>query len=196
MELAKAIDNRHSIREFEEKKVSKKLIKELIESGTKSPSACNRQPWIFYCVDSKEKRNQIAKLLKETLKVFKKDIDAKPTLIRKVTQNFYSNLGGAQNIIFIFREKKKNDALHIKPNDFASIACCAENIMLKAVELGLGSCWVGSFKDPKTEKKLSKLIRAKTKEELVCSLIIGYPKKDSKVLKREKRNLGEIINFV
>jgi nitroreductase len=196
MELEKAIIGRKSVRSFEEKKVPRKLLKKLIATAVNAPSSCNRQPWIFYVVDSTKKRNAIALILRETLSDLESQIIKKSVKIQKVLYNFYDDLGGAQNIIFIYRKKIKSEPAYVLPGDIASIACAAENIMLSAVQEGLGTCWVGSFKGPIVEKKLSKILSIQKNDELVASIVIGYPSKDFKPLKRTKKKVSEILNFV
>lgn len=68
--------------------------------------------------------------------------------------------------------------------------------MLSATNKGLGSCWIGSFKEPKTENKLKQILKTNQNEELVASLLIGYPKEDFKPIKRKKKQLSEILKFV
>jgi len=196
MELSKAIQKRHSVRSFEKKKVPRSVLKSLIKSAIKAPSASNRQPWIFYVVETAAKRDEIAQVLSDTLNVFKKDIEKKPKKIQTVMCEFYSNLGEAQNLIFAFRKKNKNESPHIYPNDIASISCAFENVMLSAVEKGFGTCWVGSFKDPKAEAKLKNILSIPKDEDLVASLVIGYPAKDFKPLKRRKKKMSEVLKFV
>ena len=77
MKLQLAIDKRCSVRKFREKKVPKTIIKKLITNGIKAPNACNKQPWIFYCVDSKKKRNEISELLSDIYSEFHKSKSAK-----------------------------------------------------------------------------------------------------------------------
>jgi nitroreductase len=196
MELKEAINKRHSIREYETKKIPKNILKELILNASKAPSASNRQPWKFYCISSYKKREIIAGYLKEMLKILKKDVNSKPKNLQKIIRNFYSNMGNCPHIIFIFREAKNKEESHIFPNDIASISCAVENLMLSAVEKGLGTCWIGSFKELKTEKKIKKLLNTPKNYELIASIIVGYPKKGYKPLIREKKKLSEILKFI
>jgi nitroreductase len=196
MEFQKVINLRHSVRSFEPKKIPKKVLIKLVENATKAPSARNGQPWIFYIVDSANKRNKVSSVLKKTLISLNYQINKKPSKLQKITIDFYNNLGGAQNIIFIYRTKNKNEKPWIYSSDLQGISCAAENLMLSAVDLGLGTCWVGSFKEEKAEKELAKILGVKKNEELVASIIIGYPSKDFKVLKRTKKKLSEVMRFV
>ena len=115
---------------------------------------------------------------------------------QKRTYDFYGDMGGAQNVIFIYRQKQKNEQSWIYPTDLQSIACAAENIMLSAVNKGLGTCWVGSFNDPTAEKKLGRILGIKKNEELLASIVIGYPAKDFTPAKIKKKKLSELTNYV
>ena len=59
MELVKAIEERRSIRKYEEKDISDDILLELIRCATLAPSGHNRQPWKFQIVRG-ELKNKIA----------------------------------------------------------------------------------------------------------------------------------------
>jgi len=196
MNLQEAITKRNSVREYERKIIPKKILIELIKDASKAPSAKNEQNYKFYIVNSKKKRDIVAKYLKSTLKLMNKQINKLEENLKKLLINFYSDLGGAQTIIFVYRQKIKNSPEYQFPNDLAGISCAIENLMLSAVSRGLGTCWIGSFKEPQIEKNLNKLLGTKKDEELIASVLIGYPKKGYKPLIRKKKELNEIIKFV
>lgn len=195
MNLKDAINKRHSIRAYEKKAVPEKVLIELVNRAIKAPSASNRQPWKFHIVCSKKKRDMVAGYLRETLKMLRKDIENKPKKLQDVIYDFYNDLGGCQNIIFVFREKFRKEPAHLKPNDIVSISCAVENLMLTAVEKGLGTCWVGSLNGPIMNKKIIKLLNLPNNYELVAPVLIGYPKKGYKPLIRDKKSLREILKF-
>ena len=59
MELLTAINERHSIRSFEEKKVPEELLLKLADAAQKAPSASNLQAWRFLFVTDEEKREKV-----------------------------------------------------------------------------------------------------------------------------------------
>jgi nitroreductase len=63
-----------------------------------------------------------------------------------------------------------------------------EHMVLKATELGLGSCWIGWFK----EKKVRQLLQIPANIKVSALLAIGYPKSDSPS-KRTRRPLNKIL---
>ncbi|MGV8171479.1 MAG: nitroreductase family protein [Candidatus Woesearchaeota archaeon] len=197
MEFGKVIESRHSIRSFEKRKIPRAIIRKLIIAATKAPSASNRQPWTFYCVDGKKQRDEVAKLLKYMIGVvLRVDISKMNKKLKTVLNDFYEDLGGAQNIIFIYRTKEAKEAIYVKPNDIKSISCAAENLMLEAVNQGLGTCWIGTFNGKIPEKKLQKILKTNKNEELVAGIIVGYPKKGYIPLKRHKKSLNRIMKFI
>jgi nitroreductase len=70
----------------------------------------------------------------------------------------------------------------------------AENLMLSAVNKGLGTCWIGSFGD--MQKSLRKILKVPNDEELIASILVGYPEKGYIPLQREKKGFEEIAKFV
>jgi nitroreductase len=53
MDIAEAIRQRKSIRDFQSSPVSKEILKEILELATRTPSAMNTQPWEFVVVGGK-----------------------------------------------------------------------------------------------------------------------------------------------
>lgn len=49
MDLQDAINQRHSIRQFTNKPVEKKMITKIVELAQRAPSWVNSQPWQVYC---------------------------------------------------------------------------------------------------------------------------------------------------
>ena len=52
--IIKAIRERRSVRNFEEKDVDKELLEKIIQAGKYAPSAQNKQPWKFIVITNKE----------------------------------------------------------------------------------------------------------------------------------------------
>jgi nitroreductase len=65
--------------------------------------------------------------------------------------------------------------------------CCAatENILLAAVDSGLGACWVAGDKKPYVEE-VSRLLGASSGLKLVSLISLGWPKGEAKQVKSRK----------
>lgn len=149
MELEKAILERRSIRSFTEKPVEKRLLKELLKAGVWSPSAGNIQPWVFFCITN-------------------------PPQIEKIQVVSPGMLATPKAIICICSDQKK---AFEKARDFGSIyalmdcSMAAQNIMLRAYDLNLGTCAVRSF----NPAAVRDILNAPDHLQPELLVTIGYP---------------------
>ena len=118
MQLSEVMYKRRSVRNFTPEAVSSEDIDTLLKYAMSGPSACNAMPWEFYVVKNDELIHKLRKVTSYT--------------------NYESPL-----IIIVAGNKKR--ALPGNACDFWIQDCSAaiENILLGAVDLGLGTCWCG-----------------------------------------------------
>ncbi len=123
MEFLELARRRCSVRAFENRPVEAEKIARILEAGRAAPSACNNQPYRFLVLDNPE---SIAKLSKAC-----RTFGAPLAIV----------VAGDNNEAWV-RTFDAKDSLDID----ASIA--TDHMMLEAEDLGLGSCWVCSFRIP------------------------------------------------
>ncbi|MGC8911350.1 MAG: nitroreductase family protein [Nitrososphaeria archaeon] len=168
MDVFEAIEKRRSVRKYLDKEVPMKLILKVLEAGRLAPSAHNSQPWHYIIVTDSEKRKKIAE-------------SGKWAGFLKNTPVVIVGCGDPE----------------ASPNWFVvDVAISMQNMVLEATELGLGTCWVGSF-DQDTVKKL---LNIPEKYKVVALLALGYPADGieiaSKILHtlRPRKRLQEIYS--
>ena len=194
MNFQEVIDKRHSIREYEKRPVPRKILKEIIISATKAPSAANWQPWNFTIIQNKKILYKISKILCSSLKKEAEEYGKLNEKLKRTFNRFYSDFGNAPCLILVHIDMEKKRTY--RDSKLLSVAAAIENLMLSAINEELGTCWLGSVKSLKdAEKNINKLLKIKNKE-LVTGVIIGYPKKGYKPLIRKKRKLNEVLKFV
>ncbi|MBC7318763.1 nitroreductase family protein [Candidatus Bipolaricaulota bacterium] len=154
-EVLRAIRERRSIRVFRPDPIEPEKLEAILEAARWAPSGRNTQPWRFVVVESKEKREELG---------------------RVVTQ--MDMVRTAPVTIAVLRDK---DAGYDEVKDIQAIGACAQNILLAAHSLGLGACWLGRVRDPQIEK----IIGAKENEELMMLIVIGYPRERPPVRERK-----------
>jgi nitroreductase len=171
------IKNRRSIRRYSDKKVSKKIIKELIEIGKYAPSSHNRQPWSFTVVndqmvdslslDIKKWYNSVTKLSfpLSFIKEVKKSVDEMTKRVKSERDLFFYH---APCVIVIHAPNKKFF--------LQDCSCAAQNIMLAARSLGVGSCWIG-FADIvfNNNPLLKKKLKIPISHKVMATIALGYP---------------------
>jgi len=169
MEVKEAIRKRRSVRKYKDKLVTDEIIDELIEAARLAPSGNNVQPWRFYVVRNKEL------FLKN--RVFRQDFVYRAPMILVCC----SDPDGFTKVLKDFDEK--NNVIRAWRD--LSIAC--ENLVLRATELGLGTCYVGWIK----RDKIKKILNIPERYVLAYVIAIGYPDEEPKQV--EKKGKEEIV---
>ncbi len=170
MNLDEIINKRYSVRKFKQDKISEAIIKQIINAGRLAPTARNTQSQKYYIVNS----NDVKDKLKQE-QAFKHDFvyTAPSILICAVDPTPYPDP----------EERGKK---------FAIIDCTISSsfLMLKATELGLGTCYVGLI----DENKIKQILDIPEKYLIPFVIPIGYP--DIEQSERKRKPLEEFYEEV
>lgn len=182
------IYQRRSVRNFSDKEVSDEIIKEIIRAGTYAPTAVNKQPWRFVVIKNKQLIEEYDNRAKKAFLAAYKDTE-NPDMVRFVqylskpkTRIFY----GAPVLILVFASPNV-----INEHD---CALAAENMMLAAQSLGIGSCWIGLAGGLGYDIEFLKEVGVPEGHKLIAPLIFGYPAKQN--LKAPARNADVILKWI
>jgi nitroreductase len=136
MDVLDAIRQRRAIRQFKAQPVSQALLRQLVAAGTWAPSAMNGQPWCFVVVTD---AGLIAKISEESRHWILREGPALPgdgQLAGMLREPGFHIFHHAPALVVIA-------APHDLPWSIEGCTMAAENVMLAATALGLGTCWVG-----------------------------------------------------
>lgn len=199
-EFIKLIKERRSIRSYTDEKVDKELISEIIQAGRYAPSADNDQPWKFIVITKKEFIKYIASEIKsQLLSILKKKSILKYKFKELKDEKVVQLLGGAAlaKIDIIFFNAPVLVFIITKDHLFynESCSCCAQNMMLAAHSLDLGSCWIGFASVLGMRKEILKKIGVPDNYHIAAALIFGHPKEKSKKPSIRKVE-SDIINWI
>lgn len=177
MTLDEIIKNRRSIRKFKNTPVSRDNIETCIEAARLAPSACNSQSWHFTVFDEEEAKAKFCDAV--FTGIYKTSLPFKnaPVLIAVC-----ASVGG--NITTRLGQVVSGTRFYLIDQGIAG-----QNLVLKATELGLGTCWIGWF-DPKKAKKALKLPIGYKVEILIA---MGYP--DEAPSPRPRKDFIDIISY-
>jgi nitroreductase len=171
MDVLEAIKGRRSVRSFKsEKNVSEKTVQELIDAARWAPSAGNIQPWEFIIV----RKPEIKKRLSEAA-LNQSFLEQAPVVIVVCADENRSSEGYGQ----------RGRTLYCLQDTAAAI----QNIHLTAHSLGLGTCWVGAFK----EEEASKILKIPQGIRPVALIPVGYSSKFPSP--RSKRTFDETVHY-
>nr|WP_319509341.1 nitroreductase family protein [uncultured Draconibacterium sp.] len=187
MMLDEIIQNRRSIRNYQDKPVSLVTIRSIIKDSTLAPSAGNEQPWKYLVVNNKAMLDRISDECRQN---FIKRIAVNPgdpaKKYEKMLQNesfhiFYH----APAVVFIMGET------NIK-NLVADCSLAACYFMFLATEKGLGTCWV-NFATAVSNPELRNELGIPANLKIVAPIALGYPKKIPAIPPRKEPQILNVI---
>ena len=202
LDVLEAIQTRRSIRKFKTTPLTSEQINNLLEAARLAPSGCNVQPWRFIIVNDTQLRTKLCEASFD--QQFIKDA---PIVIvccsdlhswkegKEKTQELLNradiNLGEkCEKALMEKVEKATANSTHERiPSAMLNVAIAIEHIVLTAVELGLGSCWVRLF----DEKKVKQILNLPEHIFVVSLLPIGIPDEDPPA--RPRLPLSKIILY-
>lgn len=170
MDVLEAIKGRRSIRAFKSQNVSQELVEKLIDAAMWAPSAGNIQPWEFIIVRRLEIKRELAEAALD-----QKFIEEAPVVIVVCADENRSSQ----------RYGVRGKTLYCLQDTAAAV----QNINLTACSLGLGTCWIGAFR----EEEASKILRVPRGVRPVAMIPVGYP--DEAPPPRSRRPSNNVIHY-
>ncbi len=172
MALIDLMKYRRSIRKYGERQIEKADLEKVLEAGLFAPSAGGGQRSMIVAVHNPalvEKLGRLNVAYMDRSRLIGSHVSAEqPSIIDdpSIRSGFY----GAPTVCVIFAKK---NFLYSIPDAF----CCAENMVLEATELGLGSCIIAraeeTFANPEGQACLRQW-KIPEDYEARCFVLLGY----------------------
>jgi nitroreductase len=162
MSALDVIMSRKSVRRYKAKEIPKDIVERILQAGRQAPSAENKQPWHFIIVTNQEIKEKLSKGIWNTF--------VKDTAFTIVGCNY---VGTAYA-----RKWSKIDT-----------TIALENMVIAAWSLGIGTCWVGDFK----ETEVRRLLKIPAKWKVISLITFGYP--DEAPITTPRKPIDEIVSY-
>ena len=170
MEVLDAIKQRKSIRRYLDKKVPEKLIRELIDAARLAPSGCNKQGARYKVISDRD----TIRMLKDNGVYTQDFVYTAPVLI----------LCCYDRTAYPVQKKEGRDSIygtgHIV-RGIRDLSIASSFLVLRAEELGLGTCYVGWMDKPKAKR----LLDIPDNVEILFTITAGYSADGSKETPRK-----------
>ncbi len=202
LSVQEAIAERHSVRRFQNAPLKEEEITALLEAARLAPSSLNSQPWRFKVVTGEEDRKWFATTEATRNQAW---LAAAPAII-VCCADLKGYVRDSQASVFFYKENELIAGETLKgieeyvaraenSPELAKFAAGAMNVsiavsfmMLRAVELGLGTCWLGMLNEGNIKARLG----LGDDLRIVCLLAVGRPDEDT-VYPSKRKSLEEII---
>jgi nitroreductase len=187
--VIETIKKRQSIRLYEQKPVSRDIINTIIEAGNQAPSTgemklkeeggnkrkiLNYQPWRFVVVENPDFRQKLFQTIEPIRSNFYETMkDTMPEMYER-GMKLSEMMDEPKDLIFYSAPV----ILYVIGSTQNTIGCAmaCENIMLAAVSLGLGSCYVGFGAMVTQDTEIVNALELKDGERIYGPIILGYSK--------------------
>ena len=195
-ELIQLIKQRRSIRRFQDKPIEREVIEEIIQAGRYAPSDLNRQPWRFIIITNREYIQKLSKMVREEIKKLLRRKIGIPKELKEKDNRLLLAAAAYSKDDHIFFDAPALILVLTDDKIFSteSTACCAQNMMLAAYSMGIGSCWIGLANVLNLNKKILQDIGIPKGYHISAAIILGYPAEEKTRL--PIRKIGDVIKWI
>jgi nitroreductase len=152
--LFKTISTRRSIRRFDSKKnITQEVLRDIVELGSLAPSRLNMQPWQFIIINEEDIKS----------KIFENILWGSKNPANKI----FSDISYAPNSYVVILVDEKI----VKSGYEYELGACAENMMIYAWSLEIGSVWLHSL----NREKIIAGLKIPEGVKLDSIIALGYP---------------------
>jgi nitroreductase len=165
VELSDVIASRRSIRKFRDEDISADTVRLLLDAARLAPSGSNLQPARFIVAQSPTAKEALSrytpyKFIVKASVIFVccADLTAITTRDQRVEELLQEGAFDGVDIDMNDASTTTSPIMNkeiVKAYLSMNVAIAVEHIVLKAVDLGLGSCWLGRFDHDKVQEYLA-----------------------------------------
>lgn len=168
MELLEAMKSRRSVRKYQPTPVPEEILKEVLSAARMAPSGANAQAWKFIIVTDEELKRRLVQACNG-----QKFIAEAPVVIVGCgfPDDAYGTIGGYMNGYVM------------------DVTIAMDHLILAAASAGLGTCWIGEFK----EEKVVEILGIPPDVKVVALTPLGYP--DEAPQKRSRKDMAELVCY-
>jgi nitroreductase len=170
--LIETILNRRSIRQYTDQDIPEDVLTAILEAARQAPSAINLQPWHFIVVTEPQLKQQLADGR------YNQFIPKCPVTII-----------GCANTSVTVKSPYLKELYEKYQLSIVDVSIALQNIVIAAWALGVGSCWIGDFR----EQHVKSLLQIPDHWRVVALLTLGYPINPPQ--SKTKKPLNDIISY-
>jgi nitroreductase len=164
VDILNLLKSRRSIRVYHDKPIPQDLLLQILEAGRWAPTGANLQPWHFIVVTDQETRRKVGEVARFFF-VKSSHVEKAPVVLA---------LG--------FDTRKGKYGRY-------DVTLAGGNMLTMATHLGLGTCWIGAFDEPRVKE----ILEIPENIEVIGLITLGYPGEDAEA--PPKVELEKIVHW-
>lgn len=181
LNVFESILGRRSVRSYQDRNLERKAVNTLLEAAVRAPTAAHAEPWAFVIVQDRQLLQRLSDRVKPLFAEGAGPAAVAPPrqLLETLPVPDASLFYDAGTLILICA----------KPlGPFATADCwlAAENLMLAARALGLGSCIIGSVLPALNIPEIKAELGIPAEYSAVAPIIVGHPRGETPMSSRQE----------
>ena len=179
--ILKAIHARHSVRAFAPTPLDSAAVQTLLDAAVHAPTAMHEKPWAFVVVQDPALLQRLSDLAKPLFveEVRHRNAHGAGHSFEHFTRPDFNIFHGADTLIIIC-------AKPLGPFVAADCWLAAENMMLAASALGLGSCVIGSAVAALNIHKVKTELGIPDEYFAIAPIVVGIPSGETQATSRKE----------
>lgn len=180
--LTDALFHRRSVRHYRPRPVSADAVRELLRAAVQAPSTMNQQPWVFGVFQGATRLRGYSDRAKQHLVStypVSFEVNNRSELYGKTD---YEMFHGASTLIVIYAAHGR-----LNPNEDCCLA--AQNLMLAAYGMGLGTCPIGYARLWLDLPEIKRELEVPEQYTAVFPVVVGYPESLPEATPRDEPNV-------
>ncbi|MBQ7287016.1 MAG: nitroreductase family protein [Candidatus Gastranaerophilales bacterium] len=209
--LLELIQNRKSVREYQDKKIPHSDLKKILEAGYLAPSWMNSQPWKFILVENQQTKDLLCELSSNQPHV--KNAAALVVCIADKngwSKEEFGEVLAARGIGESGREKIFNIPMFypvllgddkVLMRSVEQVTYAVSYMMLEAKELGIDSCIIGALqneatviKNPELVQKVNEKLNLTKDDVIITIMTLGYALEETPTQKQRK-DFNKVVHY-
>jgi len=178
MEILEAIRRRRTVRDYLPDPVAITTIRHLITAASWAPSAMNEQPWHFTVVTERALLDDISARSKTWMLQSASDMATSDHFRDLLRDSHFHLFYNAPALIVISATAKTQWSVE-------DCSLASQNLMLAAVDRGLGSCWIGFAQGWLNTNEGRECLGLPASSCVVAPIIVGYPRSEAPPVSRK-----------
>ncbi|MFO7923529.1 MAG: nitroreductase family protein [Bacteroidales bacterium] len=204
MELKQAIEKRTSVRVYKKDPVPLSDLKEMVRLASLAPSVANFQPWKFVIITNKELLESMARKVALHLDKIPANESRAAQNVKSQVEWFATFFQDAPALVAVAMETYESvlekgvtmdhDEINRQRNhpDIQSAGACIQNMLLAAVDMDYGACWLSA--PMMVKETLEEMLGLEDKYKLMAFVAVGKPEKVP--VKKASKDPEEMIKVI
>ncbi|MDE2211147.1 MAG: nitroreductase family protein [Betaproteobacteria bacterium] len=165
---------RHSVRSYAPRPVTESEIQTLLEAAVRAPTALHQEPWAFVVIQDPVWLKRISDVARPLFlhNLLHKTGSGNARTVKTFADPHFNVFHDAGTLIVICASPEL-------PFSQADCWLAAENLMLAACSLGLGSCVIGSAQEALNTPAVKAELGIPPEYSAVAPIVVGHPSEEA-----------------